>query len=159
VVLDSSGNHVETAANLSDLERALVLAKSSNAEALLQIIEIGWSRARRAFVQKGDRLREISIGTTVEGSKLVRVTESVFRFQARLINVDNGEIVMSIDVSQGTSRAISEPETIDVQMSPLQGATTSEIDTDDPERRREVVTQVMDSFLVRLSSNGRLEAR
>jgi hypothetical protein len=153
VVLDSSGNpgnRVETAANLSDLERALVLAKNSNADALLQIIEIGWTDGHRAFVLTGDQFQEVATGAEVEGQNLVRVQEAIFRVQARVISVENGEILMSIDVSQGTSSAIPEPKAIVVQSSPTQGVATQTIDTDDPDRRRRAVSQVMDTLLARL---------
>jgi hypothetical protein len=151
VVLDQAGNRVETAANLSDLERALVLARNSNAEALLQVIEIGWTDSHRAFVRAGDRFGEVASGTNVDPSSLVRVREAVFRFQARVINVENGEIVMSIDVSQGTSRVISPPRTMVVTSSPMSGSSTRAIDTDQPDRRRAAISQVMDTFLERLT--------
>jgi hypothetical protein len=154
VVLDQSGNRVETAANLSDLERALVLARNSNAEALLQIVDIGWMDGRRPFVLVGDRYQEVAPGTSVDPSALVRIREAVFKLQARVINVENGEIVMSIDVSQGTSRVISPPMTISVRSSPIGSGSTNEIDTDEPDRRRAVVSQVMDTFLARLAQGS-----
>lgn len=150
VVLDQSGSRVETAANLSDLERALVLARNSNAEALLQIVDIGWTDGHRPFVLVGDKYQEVVPGTSVAPSALVRVREAVFKLQARVINVENGEIVMSIDVSQGTSRVVSSPTIISVQSSPIGNGSTNDIDTDDPDRRRAVVSQVMDAFLARL---------
>lgn len=152
VVLDQAGNRVETATNLSDLERALVLARNSNAEALLQVIEFGWTDGHRSFVRAGDQFHEVTPGTNVDPSSLVRVREAVFRFQARVINVENGEIVMSIDVSQGTSRVISPPRTMVITSSPIANSSTQVIDTDQPDRRREVVSQVMDTFLARLTA-------
>ena len=154
VVLDQAGNRVETAANLSDLERALVLARNSNADALLQIIEIGWTDGRRAFVRNSDAFQEVAAGTQVDGSGLVRVHEAQFRFQARVISVDNGEIVMNIDVAQSTSRVIPETKTIEVTSSPIQHSSGQRIDTDEPERRRWVVSQVMDTFLARLTQRA-----
>ena len=82
---------------------------------------------------------------------VVRFREAIFRFQARLINVENGEIVMSIDVSQGTSRVIPEPKTITINRSGLSNIPEQNIDTDDPDRRRLVVRQVMDSCLNRIT--------
>jgi hypothetical protein len=154
VVLDQSGNRVETAANLSDLERALVLARNSNTEALLQIVDLGWTDRRRPFVLAGDRYQEVAPGTSVDPSHLVRVREAVFRFEARVINVEDGEIVMSIDVSQGTSRVISSPMTVPITSSPLETASKRDIDTDEPDRRRVVVKQVMDGLVSRLTQGA-----
>jgi hypothetical protein len=145
VVSDASGNRVEPAANLSDLERALVLARNSNANALLQISEIGWRPDQRVLVRDGHRFREVAVGTQINSANLFRVTESVFRLQARVIDVDTGEIVMSIELSQGTSRVASVSQAIDVQSS------QSQIDADGPERKYEARKQVMDSFLARLN--------
>lgn len=152
VVEDSTGGRVETAANLSDLERALILARKSGAEALLQVIDIGWTDSARPFVRDGDRFDEVSRGAAVDGSRLLRVREAIFLMRARLINVENGEIVMSLDVSQGTSRVIDPPKEIKVESNPMQGVQTQAIDTDTTERRRTVVDQVMRTFLSRLAS-------
>lgn len=146
VVLDSGGTRVETAANLSDLERALVLARDSNADVLLQVVELDWTPGTRAFVREGDKFREVPRGTPVHPASLARVHEAVFRFQARLINVVNAEIVMAVDIMQGTSRVTS-PWTMRISS---RGA-SAEIDTNTAERRRAAVTQVMRAFLARLA--------
>ncbi len=78
VVFDPVGNRVETAANLSDLERALVLARSSSADALLQIVEFGWTDGGRPFVYTANRFEEVAPGTQVQASNLVRVREARF---------------------------------------------------------------------------------
>jgi hypothetical protein len=150
VVRDQTGDRVESAANLSDLERALVLARGSNAEALLQILEIGWVQGERSFVLDQDRFDEVGHGISVNSSALVQVGEAIFKFQARLISVDNGEILMNIEILQGTSR-VSPPQKLDVTSSPLNGMSRHFIDTDGPDRRQTVVSQVMAAFLSRLS--------
>jgi hypothetical protein len=152
IVLDGSGNRVETGANLSDLERALVLARNSNAEALLQVTQLGWiDDGRRWFVRSGERFQEIGPGHTLDAANSVKVREAVFHFQAKVISVDKGEIVMSIDASQGTSRVLQEPKGIEITTS-LAGADAREIETDMPDRRQSAVDQVMAVLLARLTA-------
>jgi len=127
-----------------------VLARGSNAETLLQIIEIGWVQGTRSFVLDQHRFEEIAHGNSVSSSALVVVAEAIFKFQARVISVDNGEILMNIEISQGTSR-VSPRQTIEVTSSPLDGLSTHFIDTDGPDRRREVVSEVMAAFFSRLA--------
>jgi hypothetical protein len=151
IVLDSSGNRVETGANLSDLERALVLARNLNARALLQVTQLGWTDGRRWFVRSGERFQEIGPGHTLDPPNSVKVSEVVFHFQAKVISVDDGEIVMSIDASQGTSRVLEQPKSIEITTSPA-GSGAREIDTDMPDRRQSAVDQVMAVLLARLTA-------
>ncbi len=65
---------------------------------------------------------------------------------------------MNIDVAQGTSRVIPEAKTINVTISPIQGASTDEIGTDEPDRRRTAVSQVMAAVLARLTEGNPTES-
>jgi hypothetical protein len=158
VVRDPTGNLVERASTLSDLERALVLAKESNAEVLLQIVEIDLKDRYRPFVpgSREGRFQEIRPGAQVDqGTQVVRVHEKVFSLRARAINVENGEIVMSVDVSQGTSYALPEPKTVAiVEQSLFERVGTKEVTTDEPERLQKAIEQVLDAFLSRLGPSA-----
>lgn len=157
IVEDGSGNRVETGANLSDLERALVLARKSNADALLQVLDVGFVRGHRWFTADPDGVfHEVAPGHDVQLSNSVKVLESLFHFQARPISADAGEIVMSVEITQSTSRTHTpaDPKTFSWQTTPS-GLTGSarEIDTDSPEHRREVIEEVMSIFLSRLTGS------
>jgi hypothetical protein len=153
IVQDVSGNRVETGANLPYLERALVMARGSNADAVLQVIRVGWTDGQRWFVRSasGDQLQEIGPGVMLDASNSVRVREAFYQFQARVISVDKGEIVMSIEASQTTSRSPAQPITFSWQSSPGGLSGPREIDTNTPEHRREVVDEVMAVVLARLT--------
>jgi len=134
----------DESSRLSDLERALILAKNSNADALLQVGEIGFSDAERHFVlPDGERanFKEVPESPTSPNAFGVRIKEAKFTFQAKLINVENGEIMVSMDISQSTSR-VSPAVNMSVPLN--QGHTTIKVDTS--QRRKEVVFQVMDAF-------------
>ena len=148
---DESRLRVETGKDLTGLERALVLAKRSNAEGLLQVMDVGWKdNTGRPFVLKGERFEEVPAGSMVDGTKLLRVQEGVFKLQARVIDVDSGEIVVSIDLAQTTTRALPEPRTMTMTV----GGTEPmpDISTDDAQRRQLVVDQVMNVLIARLNS-------
>ncbi len=60
------------AAPMSDLERALVLARTSHADALLQIAKLDWEPSSRSFVADGGGpYREVERGTPVSNSSSV----------------------------------------------------------------------------------------
>ena len=133
----------DEAARLSDLERALILAKKSNADALLQVGELEFKPSERYFtVRKGDRgnFTEVPDPPSVDSWRL-RVKEARLSFQAKLINVENGEIVISMEFSQSTSR-VAPPLHIDVPLSSEETIIT----IDNRQRRQAALTQVMEAF-------------
>jgi hypothetical protein len=145
-----AGSRADDVSRLSDLERALILARDSNADALLQVGEIGFAPAERYFILvEGDRERfaEVPEPPSSLDAYQVRIKESRFTFQAKLINVENGEIVVSMDFSQGTSR-VEPPLDIRVQLGRDEIIAT--IDT--PERQRKAVKQVMEAFSSHIST-------
>ena len=151
VVSEDSSTGSPNASKFSDLERALVLAEKTNADGILQLAEAFWTNDHRAFVRNGDNLDEIPTGTRVSVSNLVRVKEAVFRIQARLIDVKDGSIKLSIDVSQGTSRVVETPKSIPFSFG-LFSDVPHEITTDTKERRALAFAQVMDVFLDKVAT-------
>jgi hypothetical protein len=147
----------DEASRLSDLERALILAKNSNADALLQVGEIGFEPTERYFtLLEGDKshLKEVPELPASLDACVIRMKEARFTFQAKLINVENGEIVVSMEISQSTSRV---SPTIDMDVLVSRGQTIITADT--PQRRQATVTQVMDAFDSHLSPRGGPQAR
>jgi hypothetical protein len=135
---------VDEAPRLSDLERALILAKGSNADVLLQVGEIAFESGERHFtlLDRGSSdLKEVQERPSNPDACYVRMKEARFTFQAKVINVENGEILVSMDISQSTSRV---PPAINstVRLSP--GETIVTVDT--PARRQSAVFQVMEAL-------------
>jgi hypothetical protein len=106
----------EPGRNLSDLERALVLARKSNADAVLQLIEMRWkddvpelyryywfdaATSHWAEMNKkpdADWYKE----NRKHEDRLAVVKGPTLGFQAKLIDVDSGEIVAAVDMLQST---------------------------------------------------------
>lgn len=104
----------DTATQLSDLERALVLARKSNADAILQVMEIGW----RDDLPAVDRYYWFDDKTWHELEKkpesdwfrqnrgkehrLAIIRGPALAFQAKVIDVETGEIVAAVDLAQST---------------------------------------------------------
>jgi hypothetical protein len=130
----------------------LILAKDSNADALLQVGEIGFEPAERYFtLLEGDprNLKEVPELPTSPDAIVVRVKEARFTFQAKLINVENGEIVVSMEISQSTSRV---SPAINIPNVNGQASRMEPIVVDTPQRRQAAVTQVMEAFNSHLSA-------
>jgi len=144
VASDSSEARADDATQLSDLERALILAKKSNADVLLQVGEFEFKPSERYFVIVDggrNRFTEVSERQDRPGYYFVRVKEARLRFQAKLINVENGEIVILMDFSQSTSRVAPKLD-MEVQL----GRREPVITIDTRQLRQAVLTQVMDAF-------------
>ncbi len=138
----TEGRAIE-ASRLSDLERALILAKDSNADALLQVGKMGFSPAERYFVlddHDPSKLKEVLEPPAKSDGLHLLLKEARYTFQARLINVENGEILVSVDIAQSTSRVAP----IDWEVQSRGSETIAPIDT--PQRRRRAVTQVMEAL-------------
>jgi hypothetical protein len=120
---------------LSDLERALVLAKDSNAAGILQILELGWSTAAKCYVIDRQRTHETPCPPSGDGV-LVLVEDNVFRVQARLINVETGDIELSIDISHSTANFKGLKMTL---LMPQLRSDVVTVSTAQPESRRQKV--------------------
>ncbi len=104
VLENSTEKKSEHSQDLSDAERALVMAKSTGADAILQIGEWTWSSEttpKRFFIfsETGKNYGEV---TRIEyqgftGKKLA-FPSSELRFVGRLTNVLNGEVIASFEI-------------------------------------------------------------
>lgn len=111
VVIDSSGNdrRMEAAASLSDAERALVMAKDSGADAILQIGRLEWSDSNinsRFFVccPKGSAYSEVTQAEYEEWPREKAIFASHWlSFVGRLLDVKTGEVLASFDVGAGAN--------------------------------------------------------
>jgi hypothetical protein len=149
VVTDESGNRVEAAANLSDLERALVLAKASNADVLFQVSEIGWTTGYRSFIRTDDTFREVRPGVSiVSKSGVVRVRDAIFRIRGRIIDVESAGILASVNIAQNCSFVTPIVRELEVG----RRTSTTGITADVPTRRRKAVEDVMRQFIERLQT-------
>jgi len=112
VILDEPGNRQrgESGLQLSEVERALVLARESNVDAVLQIGAWDWieqdrsENGRRYFVhdKEAKSFREVDRIAYEQsaGSNVVRRSfgGQVLAFTGRLIDVENGEVVASFKI-------------------------------------------------------------
>jgi hypothetical protein len=115
VVIDNAeGQKNEGAAQLTDLERALILARKSGAEALLQVADMKWAKEPNKFryyllQQDGKTFAEVS-KADFDGAgseKQWMITGPSLHFEAKLIDVESGEIVAAVDISQSTAHELS----------------------------------------------------
>lgn len=126
------------AVQLSDVERALLLAREFKAEAILQVAELG-----------PEAVQEVATVQSVEGRAYyaqATVNGSVFRFRGRLIDVDSAEIALSFDVAQDTLRVEGFAQKVDTRR-PL-----APISRDTEHLKTAAINQVFDvigSYLVR----------
>jgi hypothetical protein len=140
------------AAPMSDLERALVLARTSHADALLQIARVTRERSYRAFVWEGaGPYREVQPGTPVSAADVLRVHETRFQIQARVIDTADGAVTMAIDLTARTSDLV--PSAVPVLVGGGFGNThPSDIETDTPERQRDIVQLVFSALVNKLKA-------
>lgn len=110
VVLEAPGtgdeSKRESAALLSDLERALIMAKRTGADAILQVGDFTFAPVggtTRSFVadRPGQPFREVAPAEyeTVTGARKQQYAAPEMRFIGRLVDVENGEVVASLDVA------------------------------------------------------------
>ena len=109
----TQGEKVEGASGLSDAERALVMAKETGADAILQIGQLGWEGDRTEgnsnftadtrFFIVGDQepaFHEVTKGEfQAWRGKKVHYYGPTLVFVGRLIDVSNGEVMASFNVS------------------------------------------------------------
>jgi hypothetical protein len=115
VVIDNAeGKKNEGAAQLTDLERALILARNSGAEALLQVVTMEWEKQPNNYrhyllESDGQTFAEVS-KQDYESSSAERqwmITGQSLHFEAKVIDVESAEIVAAIDISQSTAHELS----------------------------------------------------
>lgn len=99
---EGTGKPREGAARLSDMERALILAKKSGAEAILQVGE--WRTAAegsRYFCgPKAGDLMDCDESSFLNARYGLELIGRKLRFLGRLLDVETGEVLISIDVEQ-----------------------------------------------------------
>lgn len=108
-----SGAQRRGGSELSDLERILIMARESRANAVLQIGELGdQGAARRLFVATPGvaPLREVTPGEWNRAAPAWRwaLEAPVLRFTARLIDVESGEIMASLAMQGRLVHALPE---------------------------------------------------
>jgi hypothetical protein len=156
VVIDDSGAWSAGDAHLSplsELERALVLAKKVGADTLLEVNLLKWERSVRTFARTKTTFTELEAGIQADDGDLVRVQERVFHFQGRLIHVESGEVRAAFAIAQSTSRV--KPLRRDISMRDQ----LEDIQTDTPDRRQLAVSQALETFALhviasRLAGSG-----
>ncbi len=104
----SSGSN---ATGLSQLERALVLAKKSNADALLQVEVLEWAPESRRFIYQPPApsfvpATEADWNATPSGQRYTIVGPTL-RIEGKLIDVESGEVMAAIDLSQATVNLVA----------------------------------------------------
>ena len=110
VVLEAPGTgeerKSESAALLSDLERALIMAKRTGADAILQVGDFTYApigETARCFVtdRAGRPFREVEPAEyeTFTGARKQQYAAPELRFIGRVVDVANGEVVASLDVA------------------------------------------------------------
>jgi hypothetical protein len=114
----------------------------------LELFELGWRDSYRPFERVATEYQEVHHGTPVESGRLIRVREAVFVLKARLISVHDGRVLMSLDISQGTSRVIEPAKDLEIGSTTRGEAKT--ITTDTPARRIAIMDQVVRTLLAKL---------
>ena len=107
VVMEGASQRKDEAAqSLSDAERALVMAKATNANALLQIGSLEWSPPVpcRFFLHRNERFDEVA-KSEYDAWKEDRIQFSapVLVFVGRLTDVESGEVMASFSIKYATA--------------------------------------------------------
>jgi hypothetical protein len=102
--LDNTERKTETAAQLTDLERALVMAQKTGADAILQIGEFSWLEpveGRYLVYDEGKGVREVTRSEylTFPSERRTFVPSGASQFTGRLVDVSNGELLASFKVA------------------------------------------------------------
>ncbi len=157
------------ATQLTDLERALVLARKSGAEALLQVANMEWAKDANNFryyvlQADGKTFSEVSKADfeAQAPAKQWAVTGPSLHFEAKLIDAETGEIVTAVDLSQSTVHEITSkslPMTISggTIVVPNLGPHATEIDTID--LREEATVEMMGKLASLIAEGKSHEAR
>ena len=116
VVIDAAGGtdrRIEAAAALSDAERALIMAKQTGADAILQIGQLDWSEQMvesRFFVCcRGGAKGYMEVSQTEYQNwreKKAALPSHWLTFVGRLMDVQNGEILASFKINGGANYSL-----------------------------------------------------
>ena len=117
VVMDSPDKSQEkkneTAGNLSDMERALIMAKTTGADVILQLGMFEWGKERiltRFFIAEGTtdgvfKETNLSQYKSWTGAKM-EFESLVLNFIGKLVNVENGEVLATISTTMPANFAL-----------------------------------------------------
>lgn len=130
---DSLAKKNEDAAELSDMERALVMARKTGADAILQIGDFWWSkntRFTRFFVAEeidGAPFREVD-KAEYDGwpgvKKMFRSHE--ISFISRFVNLEDGEVIASFDIKMPANFLLPADYEATFRVPPSEGRLKSE---------------------------------
>lgn len=135
------------ATKLSDLERALILARDTHVDALLQITELRYEPFELALSETHGRLLPATASDQTPTHALASL--AMFKLRARLIEVAEGDILLSIDLSQSTARALPVDERRAIPHSGVE-----HIDLATSDRKQHALTQVMEAMLGHFASKN-----
>ncbi len=145
---------------LSQLERALVLAKKSNADALLQVEQLEWTQESRKFVYTPPSAAfaaasETDWAATPTGQHYAFVGPTL-HIQGKLIDVESGEVMVAIDISQATVNMVDAREAKTFTWIPDQGFLPDAYgdgtrSTDTPELRQKAQDALMGALASRVA--------
>lgn len=143
------GRGTQGATGLSDLERALVLARKSNADCILQVTELTWKDSSRYFIPTGEggsldeaKSREEYLAASAQ--RRFSVISPRLTFIGKLIDVETGEVVVSVDLSRSVG---------DVSVPASYKITSREFNVNSSTARESIVAEVMDA-LAQIVSSG-----
>ena len=119
VVTDSkvAGSAHDGAAKLSDIERALVMAKKTGADAVIQIGSFGWSKddaqPYRYFVEDAatKSMKEVDEKTfaSTPSAKRYQLRSPKLSFVGRLVDVESGQVMAAFNIVTAANRCMSPP--------------------------------------------------
>ena len=109
---EGTGKPRAEAAHLTDVERALILAKDGGADAVLQLGSWEWKGTRsRLFCGKADAMTACGGDRWRKSVFQGELTGRTLHFAGRLIEVEHGEVLASIDVEHNAAETFPWPST------------------------------------------------
>jgi hypothetical protein len=153
----------ETGSNavvLSQLERALVLAKKSNADALLQVEQLEWTPESRKFVYTPPNAAFVAASdadwAATPAGQHYAIVGPTLHIQGKLIDVESGEVMVAIDISQATVNMVDAGEAKTFTWVPEQGFLPDAYgdgtrSTDTPEFRQKAQDALMGALATRVA--------
>lgn len=123
VVMDSSSvdqEKNETASALSDMERALVMAKTTGADAILQVGSLEWVEEKysRFFVHEKEAASYREVGLSeyrkIKPKTGLRFKAPSLKFLGKIVDVENGEVLATLEVLLPANYALPEDYVVSV---------------------------------------------
>jgi hypothetical protein len=157
------------ATNLSQLERALVLAKKSNADALLQVESLGWEPQSRGFVYTVPPsgpppafFREAASPEEWSATPFTQryaIQGPTMHFVGKLIDVESGEVNVVIDLTQPTYDLLPPGFAMTFKWTQGKGFDPAEygsgsISTDQPMMRQQAQDNLMSALAGRIAGGA-----